>query len=143
FTRDGRFNRDADGRLVTAMGKPVLDEAGGEIILDPQAGQPEISADGAILSGGQEIARLAVVRLPEPSAMTRAGDGLYAAEGQEPEPVEEPRVRQGFAEGSNVSGVIEITRMMEVSRTYQSVSKMIETHEDMKRRAVERLGQSR
>jgi flagellar basal-body rod protein FlgF len=34
FTRDGRFTTDTTGKLVTQGGQAVLDESGGEIVID-------------------------------------------------------------------------------------------------------------
>jgi flagellar basal-body rod protein FlgF len=43
-------------------------------------------------------------------------------------------------EGSNVNSVLEITRMVEVSRAYESTAKMIDAQADLAKTAVERLG---
>jgi flagellar basal-body rod protein FlgF len=43
-------------------------------------------------------------------------------------------------EGSNVNSVLEITRMIEVSRAYESTTRMIDSAADLSRRAVERMG---
>ncbi len=47
---------------------------------------------------------------------------------------------QGFVEASNVQPVVEMTDMMTIMRSYQSVSKFVEQAEDINRRAIERLG---
>ena len=39
-----------------------------------------------------------------------------------------------------VNSVLEITRMIEVSRAYASLSKMMEQNTDLSRRSIERLG---
>jgi flagellar basal-body rod protein FlgF len=49
-------------------------------------------------------------------------------------------VRQGFTESSNVRPMTEITRMMEVSRAYASVTRMIRDADELSRKAIERLG---
>jgi Flagellar basal body rod protein len=50
-----------------------------------------------------------------------------------------PQVRQGYSEASNVRPIAEITRMMEVSRTYASVTKMIKDTDELSRNVIERL----
>lgn len=140
YTRDGRFAMDPDGRLTTASGRPVLDEAGGEIVLNPEARPPTIDERGVISQDGAEVARLGVVNFDDLATLEKSGDGLFAAGGAPAQPMDAPRLQQGYAERSNVTPVLEITRMIEIQRAYQSVTRMINTEEDMKRRAVERLG---
>lgn len=53
---------------------------------------------------------------------------------------ERPVVRQGFSESSNVRAILEMSRMMEVSRAYQSVTRMIRDADELSRKAIERLG---
>lgn len=43
-------------------------------------------------------------------------------------------------EKSNVSGVTEVSRMIEITRNYTSVSKMIEQGDELLRKAIDRLG---
>jgi flagellar basal-body rod protein FlgF len=43
-------------------------------------------------------------------------------------------------EGSNVNSVLEITRMIEVSRAYEQTSRMMDSEAELARRAVERMG---
>ena len=50
------------------------------------------------------------------------------------------RVRQGMLESSNVRPIVEITRMMEVTRAYESMTRLVESETDLARRTVERMG---
>jgi flagellar basal-body rod protein FlgF len=43
-------------------------------------------------------------------------------------------------EGSNVNSIAEITRMMDVTRTYESVAKMMDSNADLSLRSIGRLG---
>jgi flagellar basal body rod protein FlgG len=51
------------------------------------------------------------------------------------------RVVQGAIEKSNVNGVLEMTRMVEVTRTYTQVAGMLQTQSDMRRQAIEKLAE--
>ena len=51
-------------------------------------------------------------------------------------------VRQGYVEGSNVSSVVELTDMMQIMRSYASVSKFLKDAEELNRRSIERLGKA-
>ena len=43
-------------------------------------------------------------------------------------------------EGSNVNPILEITNLIEISRSYERISKMIEQSNELSRKSVERLG---
>ena len=49
-------------------------------------------------------------------------------------------VEQGMLENSNVEPVLEMSRMIELSRNYQSTESMIRREDEMRRRGIERLG---
>ena len=64
--------------------------------------------------------------------------GLYQAD-EPPLPVEEARVVQGMLEGSNVQPIVEMTEMMATVRAYQGTQRLLETHHELQRRAIERM----
>ncbi len=141
LTRDGRFHLDPTGKMVTETGASVLDEGGGEITLDPQKGPLSIGADGSISQGELKVGKVGVMEFAAPAALEKAGDNLYRnTSNVAPTPSETARVRQGMLEGSNVNSVLEITRMIEVSRAYESTARMMDSEADLSRRAIERMG---
>ena len=140
YTRDGAFTLDAEGRLTTQGGAPVLGD-GGEIIIDRSLGEMSVGADGTISQNGQPVARLAVVRFDALAALEKGGDGLYRnASNAAALEANDVQVRQGMLEGSNVNPILEITNLIEIQRAYESVTRMIEQTTDLSRRSVERLG---
>ena len=140
YTRDGAFTTDAEGRLTTEGGLPVMGD-GGEIILNPALGEPAVAADGTISQNGASVGRLSVVRFESLAVLEKGGDGLYRnASNATPTEATDARVRQGMLEGSNVNPILEITNLIEISRAYESVTRMIENANDLSRRSVERLG---
>jgi flagellar basal-body rod protein FlgF len=140
YTRDGRFKLDPTGRLITQGGEAVLDEGGGEITLRREGSAPSIAADGTISQDGQRVARLGVVRFDNLGALSKTGEGRYLADGAEPVPATGVPVRQGMLESSNVNPVLEVVNLIEVSRAYERVTRMIDQTQDLSRRAVDRLG---
>lgn len=142
YTRDGRFTIDADGELATAAGHKVLDDGGATIPVPENGQEIVIDATGAVLADGGAVATLGLFRFDEVARLQKAGDGTYTAD-IPALPVAEPNVRQGYIESSNVNPIAEITRMIEVTRSYESVTRMLSTDEDLKRRAIEKLGASR
>ena len=141
YTRDGSFAIDPEGRLVSGGGLGVLDDGGSEIVLDRSLGEPSVGADGTISQNGQPVGRLGVVRFDILSVLEKAGDGTYRnTSNLQPGEAPDARVRQGMLEASNVNPILEITNLIEISRAYERASKMIESNNDLSKRAVERLG---
>jgi flagellar basal-body rod protein FlgF len=140
YTRDGRFSMDATGKLVTAQGDAVQGD-GGDIILDPKAGQPTISEDGTVSQGGASLGKIALVRFADLAGLSKDGDGLYSnPSNQASTPAGAAKLAQGSVEGSNVQAISQITRMMEVQRAYESISNMMDKTSQMNSEAVDRLG---
>ena len=140
YTRDGAFTLDPEGRLATKQGAPVL-SGGAEIVLDPALGAISVGADGTITQAGQITGRLSVVRFDTLGVLEKGGDGLYRnSSNTQPVEANDAQVHQGALEASNVNSLVEITNLVEISRAYESVTRMIENTTDLSRRAVERLG---
>ena len=114
-----------------------------EIVLDTERGPPTVGADGTITQQGQVTGRLSVVRFEALGALEKGGDGLYRNRSNT-KPIEaaDAQIHQGSLESSNVNPLIEITNLIEISRAYESVTRMIENTNDLSRRAVERLGKA-
>lgn len=136
YTRNGAFQLNNEGTLVTSEGFAVQGE-GGPISFDPTETNISIAADGTISSSAGEKGKLQAVMFDSPQLLTRAGSSLFAGEGAIPT---QSLFTQGALEGSNVRGVIEITEMIEVSRAYQSLANMMKRFDDLRKDAVQRLG---
>ncbi|OYU70844.1 MAG: flagellar basal-body rod protein FlgF [Alphaproteobacteria bacterium PA2] len=141
YTRNGHFRMDDTGKLVNQAGQAVLDEGGGEITLDPQKGAVSIATDGTISQGEERVGKVAVVKFDSLSALDKSGDNLYRnLSNQQPQPLTTAVVRQSMLENSNVNSIAEITRMIEVTRAYESMAKMMDSTAELSRRSVERMG---
>lgn len=143
YTRDGRFRMDETGKLVTVSGAPVLDDGGGEITLSQEKGQLSISPDGTLSQGTERIGKLGVVTFANLSTMEKVGDNLLQnTSNQQGVPAPDSRLRQGMLEGSNVNPILEVTRMIEVSRAYEQMAKMMDSQADLSSQAVQQLGKA-
>lgn len=141
YSRDGRFTMSPDGKLVTQSGNPVLDEGGGEIQMDPLQGPVMIGKDGTISQGAIRVGKIGVVRADDLSALRKDGDGLYRnTTNTTLAAAPDARVHQGMLEASNVQSVVQITKLIEVQRAYESMAKMMDNTAELTRSAVERLG---
>jgi flagellar basal-body rod protein FlgF len=143
YTRDGRFRMDEAGRLVTQGGSPVLDDGGGEINLSPEKGQLTISPDGTLSQGTQRIGKLGVVTFSNLSTLEKVGDNLMQnTSNQQGVAAPDAKLRQGMLEGSNVNPILEVTRMIEVSRAYEQMAKMMDSQATLSTQAVQQLGKA-
>ena len=141
YTRDGRFTLDPTGRLVTASGQAVGGDGGAEILIDPKKGPVSIARDGTISQGEERIGKLGVVRFASLAGLSKDGDGLYRNDANiAAEAAPDAVLHQGSVEGSNVNAVLEVTRMIEVTREYEKISKMMDQTAELDRRSIERLG---
>ena len=118
LTRAGAFVPGNAGDLLTADGNAVLDDGGAPIFIPPDAAAINIGRDGTISADGRQVARIGIVTPDNPNDLERETSMLFSLKGGH-QPVEDARVLQGFVEGSNVDPVREITRMIEVQRTYE------------------------
>lgn len=139
YTRDGRLNLDADGRLVTMDGNPVLDNGGGEITIPQDAARVEILKDGTIGDGERVFGQIGRVRPADNQTMTREASGLYSAPGQ-PEAAEDAEFQQGMIEGSNVQPVLAMTELVAISRAYEQTKTMVEGGDETLRGAIRTIG---
>ncbi|MGH6948704.1 MAG: flagellar basal-body rod protein FlgF [Kiloniellales bacterium] len=139
YTRNGVFSLDPNGRIVTAQGYPVLGQGGAPLIVPPNAGEIVVAGDGSVSTDIGPLGRLEVVTFDDLDTLAPVGAGLYDAADQEPTPVAQPTVLQGAIEGSNVIGVIEMTNMIETSRSYQSTARLMEGEHDRQLRAIQNL----
>lgn len=125
YTRDGSFTLDGSGRLVTASGQPVLG-TGGPLTLSASETDATISPDGTLLSSQGVRGRLRLVRFDNPQKLALVGGNLFRS-GQRPSepPVGTVKLVTGALEKSNVQPVLEMSRLVEITRAYELVSSMM------------------
>lgn len=141
YTRDGRFTTNPTGQLTTQSGHLVLDDGGGPITIDPTLGPVNVGKDGVVSQGAVRVGRIAIVRPDNLASMAKDGDNLYRnTTNAALQPAPDASVHQGMLEASNVQSVVEITKLIQVQRAYESVSRMMDSNSDLSRTAVERLG---
>ena len=141
YTRNGSFRIDADGQLVTVNGDPVLAEGDLPIVFAPGESDILITLDGTVSTENGAIGRLRLVTFANQQEMSKAGSNLFETD-QEPLEVPDTELIQGMLEGSNVKAVVELTRMIEVMRSYEGAAKLIESEDQRQKRAIQTLTKS-
>lgn len=125
--RHGALQIDAEGRIVTLEGNPVLGAGNAPILVPPETGSIVVTRDGTVSADAQQIGQIQIVRFDNAQALKKLANGLYEAEDQAPQPATEFEIQQGMVEGSNVKGVVEMTRMIDVVRNYQMAARLADT----------------
>lgn len=139
YTRDGNFQKTREGTLVTSAGFPVMGQ-GGPITIPASATEINIDERGVISDQNGPIGQITVVEFDNEQELEPVGNNVYTSEngGQ---PATQTRVAQGFLEGSNVNSVIEMTRMIEILRDYQSTQRLLQNEHERLRGAIQKLTQ--
>lgn len=138
WTRNGVFEINAAGVLVTQNGHPVQAQGGGEFRFAPEETDITITPDGTVSSSAGLKGQLRVVEFANPQELSREGDTLFA--GGNPLNAQATSVVQGATERSNVSGITEMAEMVRVTRAYTSLADLIQRQDDLRRSAIQRLG---
>lgn len=135
LTRAGGFALSAAGDLVTYDGNRVLDAGGAPVFIPPDAADVAISEDGTLSVDGRLFGQIGVFVPIDRNSMVREGGVMFRAEAGI-EPVETPRVRQGFVESSNVDPIGQMARLIEVQRAYEMGQSFLDAENDRVREAL-------
>ena len=138
FTRNGALEVDPQGNLVTSEGYAVQGE-NGPITIGQQETGLSIAPDGTISTNLGVRGRVRLVTFDKPQSLKSEGGNLFSSKDQ-PKPAGiDGRLEPGALERSNVKPVIEMTRLMDVNRTYSMVSSVISRLDDLRGTAIRRL----
>jgi flagellar basal-body rod protein FlgF len=147
YTRNGALQVNSQGQLVTSEGYLVQGD-NGPIVLQQLDREISISPDGrvTVMEGNsrQESQRgkLRVVSFARPGQLEKDGASTFSASaGQAPQALANPRLVQGAIEKSNVKSVVEMTRMVEITRTYTQIASILQQQSDMRKSAIQQLAE--
>jgi flagellar basal-body rod protein FlgF len=141
YTRAGNFARNAAGDLVTADGGyRVLGANGKPIRLGP--GEVKVNRSGEIECDGKPAGKLLILGSLDPSRFEKVGANLYRFLGAGLPPAAKAEVLQGVLEGSNVSPVGEMVKLIQSHRAYEANLQMARIQDGSLARAVSELGRT-
>lgn len=145
YTRNGSLHINTTGQLVTADGNPVLG-SGGPITFQPNDRQISISPDGTISARqGNSIAdsvrgTLTLVTFANPQQLQKDGGSSFKPPaGVTPQAATGAKIVQGALEKSNVRGVVEMSRMIEITRSYTQIASMLQQQTDVSQQSIDKL----
>ena len=140
YTRDGAFNTNAQGQLVTSDGYTVTPS----ILVPPTATSITVSQTGLVTAtvpgttAPQSVGQLTIANFINEAGLQALGSNLFqqtSASGQPtvgvPGDTAFGILQQGYLESSNVDPVSEITNLISAQRAYEMNSKVIQAADQM------------
>lgn len=142
YTRDGRMTISPEGQLQSLDGFAILDSGGSPVSVNVKGGQLTINHDGSIIQDQRRIGIVGLFELPDAQQLDRQGSAGFRYSGAA-EPVTDFRrnsIMQGKLEGANLSAISEMSEMITISRTFESIANALRANEDMMSNSIKALG---
>ncbi|MBF8177135.1 MAG: flagellar basal-body rod protein FlgG [Burkholderiaceae bacterium] len=146
YTRDGSFQTDNQGQMVTSSGFPIQPA----IVIPANATAISISRDGIVsvtvpgTTGQTEVGSLQLATFINPAGLESKGENLYVETTASGNPTTNNPgtngagyVKQNYVETSNVNVVEEMVNMIQTQRAYEINSKAITTSDQMLQRLTQ------
>jgi flagellar basal-body rod protein FlgG len=140
YTRDGSFQTDNQGQLVTSNGFPVQPS----ITIPANATSVTIGQDGVVsvtqpgTATAVQVGSIQLATFINPAGLESMGQNLYQETGSSGAPLANVpgtngtgTVSQGFVETSNVNVVEELVNMIQTQRAYEMNSKAVTASDQM------------
>lgn len=140
YTRDGSFQKDNQGQIVTADGYPLQPN----ITIPANALSVSIGSDGTVsitqsgTAAATQIGSIQVATFINPGGLQSIGQNLYLETASSGTPTPNTpgtngagQVTQGYVETSNVNVAEELVTMIQTQRAYELNSKVISTSDAM------------
>jgi flagellar basal-body rod protein FlgG len=140
YTRDGSFQTDNQGQIVTSNGFPVQPS----ITIPANATSVTIGQDGVVsvtqpgTATAVQVGSIQLATFINPAGLESMGQNLYQETGSSGAPLANVpgtngtgTVSQGFVETSNVNVVEELVNMIQTQRAYEMNSKAVTASDQM------------
>ncbi len=140
YTRDGSFQTNAQGQLVTSNGyvlqPPITIPANATAVTIASDGTVSVNQPGSTAS--VQVGSIQLANFPNPAGLSAKGGNIYqettssgTAQTGAPGTNGAGTIQAGYVETSNVNVVEELVNMIEVQRAYEINSKSISTTDQM------------
>ena len=141
YTRDGEFQLDKNGNIVTANGNPLQPQ----ITIPSDAQSVTIAGDGTVSytqpsqTAAQVAGQIQLANFQNPAGLSTVGGNLYTpTEASGDATLGNPggaeglgTLQQGYTEQSNVSVVQEMVNLIVSQRAYEANSKVVQAANEM------------
>ena len=140
YTRDGAFQKDANGQIVTSSGYPLQPA----ITIPANALSVTIGKDGVVSvtlpgqTAPSQIGNIQIAGFVNPGGLQSVGENLYLETASSGTPTPNTPgtngsglVVQNYVEASNVNVAQELVMMIQTQRAYELNSKVVSTSDQM------------
>jgi flagellar basal-body rod protein FlgF len=126
YTRNGQFQANNDGELLTVDQLPVLG-VNGPIVIPPDTVMNAVNVDneGRFTANGVEFGQLETVRFPNRNVLTPVGASLFQKPDNVTPEVSNVEVLQGHVEQGNAAYMVELVNIMVASRQYEAAQRVL------------------
>ena len=131
YTRDGSFQMNSEGYLVTKDGDYVLGESGDPIVLPTDISKLTVDSTGRIYADGQYVDTFGIVDFEDYNYIEAYGENLYRAVDGATFKDSTASVNQGYLETSNINVVSEMVDMINIAREFESNQKIVNSIDEM------------
>lgn len=146
YTRDGSFQVDSQGQVVTASGYPVQPA----LTIPVDAVTVTVARDGTVsvvqsgATAPTQVGSLQLANFINPAGLQSVGENLYAETAASGAPAANTPgtnglgvLNQGYVETSNVNVVEEMVNMIQTQRAYEINSKAVTVSDQMLQRLTQ------
>ncbi|MFA5536029.1 MAG: flagellar hook-basal body complex protein [Bacillota bacterium] len=139
FTKDGSFNIDGDGYLVSKDGNYVLGYQG---LINVAGLEFSFTQEGELVTeDGWEVDRLLLADFNNWQRLEKAGDSMfYAPDDLEIQPATSFQLKPGFLEKPNINLINEVVDLITITRIYEANQKAIQAQDEILGKSVNELG---
>jgi len=141
YTRGGHFRLDENGMVVNAAGYPVLQQNNTPIVIAPNESQINVANDGTLSTENGQVGQLEISAFANEQDLKKAGDGTYLSTAT-PTTVARPYLTQGMLEDSNVEAISQMTNMLTIMRSYDSIQNILDNEQSRISKAMPILSNS-
>ena len=112
------------------------------MLLETDGGTPQISADGMITQKGHQLGAIGLFTIPETANLSRYDNSAVRPDVPVTPVLDFSRngVAQGFAEGSNVNPILEMTKLIEIQRAFDGLANSTQQTDNTMQDAIKTLG---
>lgn len=141
LTRAGRFSLQADGTITDDDGNALLDDTGTALRVQGGDTSITVAGDGTISGKTGVLGKIGIVAPRDENRMVAEGSHLFRAD-SETAGVMHPGIVQGAIEDSNVSSMLEMTRMMQLQRDFQFMTQFAQSEADRQQTTIDKMTQA-
>ena len=142
FTRDGRMTLNANNQIVmAATGMQILDRNDLPIEIEPGA-DLRIDPSGLVFENEEPITEIQIAAIPNRESLRKAGDNTFLlnSNAQGSRLQADVSLEQGYIESSAVDPIMALNEMINLTKAAQANAKMIQFHDNLMDRAINRFG---